>query len=104
MTLNKVWVNGFAGDQALLTITGGITTPVTTTSTAPTNSGTSTPVNSGAPITVSEALSGAGAYTSTLLCVQTGTTTEVPGSSDGTFTMPNTPVTCTYTNTRTRTP
>ena len=106
LELEKVWVNGLAGDTADLTITGGLTNPATATSTAPdapaAGNTASTPALSGAPVTVAEELTGTGSYTSVLECVETGTSTAVPGSADGAFPMPNTPVTCTYTNTRTQ--
>ena len=106
LKLEKVWgANSVANDTAALTIAGGVTNPATATSIAPAAPGAgntaSTQARSGAGITVSEQLGGVGSYTSTLRCVRTGTTTEVTGSSDGTFPMPNYPVTCTYTNTRT---
>ena len=103
-----MWVNGFAGDTADLTITGGTTDPADATSTSTGAAGAqidpdsaTTPALSGEQINVSEVLGtgNTGTYTATAPVCVTGAT-PVP-VTDGTFTMPNTPVTCTITNTRT---
>ena len=104
LTLRKAWVNGLTGDQAVLTIAGGVA-PATSTSTVPdavTVNNASVQVRSGAQVTVSESVTGTGTYTPALECVLAGTSTVVSGSADGTFDMPNQAVVCTYTNTRTQ--
>ncbi len=106
VTLEKVWVDGFAGDEADLQIEGGFISPAQNTSTAPEvpvpgNSAT-TDASFGATVSVSEDLVGnTGSYDVELLCVDSQDV-EVSDSADGTFTMPDAPVTCTYTNTRTQ--
>ncbi len=102
LTLAKDWgANAVPGDKADLKIQGGITNPATVTSTAPVD-GTkvSTDAQWGSAITVSEDFRAGNinTYDKSLKCVKAGTTEEVAGSADGTFTMPKYPVTCTYTN------
>ncbi len=79
-------------------ITGGITVPTTGTAVAPAGKTISTDAYSGETVTVKENLTG-GYYDQTLVCKADGQKFEV--ASDGSFTMPNEPVTCTFTNTRT---
>ncbi len=103
LELTKKWEKALDGDKADLKIVGGTTDPAVATAVAPDAATAQTPVKSGEQVTVSENLpnTNAGAYDATLKCVKTGTDEEVNGSADGTFPMPNYPVTCTYTNTRT---
>ena len=101
LQLQKVWVNGLAGDTAALTITGGLTNPATATSTAPAapvaGNTASTQALSGAQVTVAEAFGAgnAGSYGTSLTC-----TGGVTPNAQGQFTMPNSPVVCTFTNSR----
>ena len=102
VTLRKAWVNGFTGDQAVLTIAGGVTNPATATSTAPdavTANNATTQVRSGERVTVSEVLpaGNTGTYTTELVC-----TGGVVPNAQGQFPMPDEPVVCTFTNTRTQ--
>ena len=104
VTLEKTWVNGVLNDTAALSIAGGtqITPNRTSTSNGDAGSWTdpatvSRSVLPGAQVTVAELLGGSntGSYNSSLSC-----TGGVTPDKDGVFTMPNTAVTCTYTNTR----
>ena len=118
LSLEKVWVNGFDGDQAGLSITGtDLATGEAPTSTATSTdaaSGTfvdtinvaSAPIFSGENVTLDEDLPPAGhtdtgAYDSTISCDETGLTPGL-GGQGGTFAVPATPVdvTCMITNTR----
>ena len=82
-------------------VTGGVTDPATATSTVPdavTENNASTPVCSGERVTVAEALGGpgnTGSYTTEPVC-----TGGVVPNGQGQFDMPNSPVVCTFTNTR----
>ena len=107
LTLQKEWVDGVSGDTAALTITGGTGGSATSTSngdsgpwTDPTNKATSTvPVNT--EVKIGEQLGGTnqGTYTTDAVkCTKTGDTNTVVPVTSGGFTMPNYPVTCTYTN------
>ena len=96
--LSKLWVNSKAGDSAELEILGGIQ-PASDTATAPDGKTISTDAYVGETVTVSEQLNGSGYYDQELECTSDNEPVDV--ASDGSFTMPNKPVTCTYTNTRT---
>ena len=110
VTLQKEWIDGYAGDTAALSVTGGLTDPAEATSTATgapgsevdsTNTAT-TDVLSGETVGVAEELDGNGAYTSAWVC-RAGEETVASGTGvSGSFTMPNAAVICTITNTRTR--
>jgi hypothetical protein len=103
VTLEKEWVDARAGDATSLIITGGVTDPAEATSTATGASGSetdttnvaSTDVYSGETVTLKEALSSVndGTYTSELSC-----DAGVVPDDTGAFTMPEGPVTCTFTN------
>ena len=96
--LVKKWVNSSAGDKADLEITGGINKPTKGTATAPDGETINTDAYSGETVTVTENVTG-GYYDQQLVCKADGTKFDV--AKDGSFTMPNSPVTCTFTNTRT---
>ena len=102
LRLQKVWVNGLAGDSALLMATGGVDDPASATSNAPDpaddQNSVVVDVLSGEPVTVSETVSGTGAYQSSLQCL-VGEDEQVLQTT-GSFEMPDEPVACTYTNTR----
>ena len=119
VTLQKGWVNGFKGDTAKLTIAGGLTDPAGNTSTAAGDSGlqvdaakaAETGVFSGDQVSISEILAGQGAYGSSWECValreqpvqvfagEGGFSAGGEGLT-GSFTMPDQPVVCTFTNIR----
>jgi hypothetical protein len=103
VTLQKAWVGALAGDTADLAIVGGTPDPARVTSTAPTSANTSASFRVGDRVSVAEGVGGRGAYTSTLRCVdgQGGVVAEADGRTDE-FDMPDTSVTCTFTNTRTQ--
>ena len=92
-------MNSKAGDEAALEITGGITVPTKGTAVAPAGKTIDTDAYSGETVTVTENLTGPATTTRTLVCKADGQKFDV--ASDGSFTMPNSPVTCTFTNTRT---
>ncbi len=118
--LQKGWVDGLKGDTAELAINGGLTDPAENTSTAAGDKGlqldeanaAATDVFSGDEVVISEILGGKGAYTSNWECVvlQVEEPSEVVafdvafsaggGGLTGSFTMPDQPVVCTFTNTR----
>ena len=110
VVLQKEWVNSAVGDTADLKIIGGLEDPAEATSTSDGGSylddedTASTLVYSGETVTVSEILGedNLGTYTSALLCTTAGEEGPEEFNITGTFTMPNTTVTCTYTNTRTK--
>ncbi len=81
-----------------LEITGGITDPTKGTATAPNGKTISTDAYVGEKVTVTESVTG-GYYDQELVCKADGQ--ELKVANDGSFTMPNDPVTCTFTNTRT---
>ncbi len=113
LILRKEWVNGAAGDQAGLTVSGS--NPATSGSATSTatgaagseidsvNQATAT-VFSGQAVGLDEALAAGntGSYTSQIVCDQPGLTPDGDGQG-GCFLVPATPlaVTCTVTNTRT---
>jgi len=105
LTVQKTWVDGFAGDVADLSIDGAVV--ATSSATGATgewsdveNQGSAL-VTSGATVELAEQLAtdNVGHYTSSLAC------SEDDGSSvsvdNGALTMPAAPVTCTFTNERT---
>ena len=96
--LSKVWVNSKDGDTADLEITGGID-PADGTATAPDGETISTDAYVGDTVTVSETVTGSGYYDQELVCKAGEDPVDV--ADDGSFTMPGSPVSCTYTNTRT---
>jgi uncharacterized repeat protein (TIGR01451 family) len=111
ITLNKAWVNPFAGDLANLFITNSTGTLGSATAVAPAASGTSPQtvgpitVYSGDRLTVGETLpaTNIGAYTSTIACVPPDGFTSGAGGQTGTLVVPATPtgnIHCTVTNTR----
>ncbi|NLP84380.1 DUF11 domain-containing protein [Microbacterium sp. CFH 90308] len=103
VTLTKVWVNSFAGDQADIAIGGDAA--ANGTSTAPTNGPViQVAVAPGSDLTLAETLAGtnAGLYTSTLSCV--GATVSNNTGTAGAISVPDYPasqngVQCTFTNT-----
>ena len=97
--LVKKWVNSKAGDKAALEIDGGVTAPATGTAFAPAEAKIQTDAFFGETVTVSEDVTGSGYYDQELVCEADGK--ELKVANDGSFTMPNEPVTCTFTNTRT---
>ena len=109
LTLEKVWVKGFAGDTAALSVDG--TTDGSATSKAPDAPGeintVTVPVYSGETVNLTEVLGekNTGTYTTVLECKDSQGTSlmMVVGSTDSEFTMPvdAVDVTCTFTNTRT---
>jgi hypothetical protein len=118
LTLQKAWDNGFAGDQAGLSITGsdgatrgaatstatgavGLETDTTNVATATVFSGETVALNEELP---PAGVTNTGAYLSSIACDQPGLTPGTSGQG-GTFAVPSTPVpvTCTITNTRTPT-
>ena len=109
LTLEKVWVNGFATDTAELSVDG--TTDGSATSKAPDAPGegntVTVPVYSGETVNLKEVLGekNTGTYTTVLECKDAqGTSLMMAvGSTDSMFTMPvdAVDVTCTYTDTRT---
>ena len=109
LTLEKVWVKGFAGDTAALSVDG--TTDGSATSKAPDapgeNNTVTVPVYSGETVNLKEVLGekNTGTYTTVLECKDSEGTSlmMVVGSTDSKFTMPvdAVDVTCTFTNTRT---
>ena len=119
VTLQKAWVNGFKGDTADLTIEGDLEDPATKQSTATGVSGYElddvnvalTDVFSGEEVSISEIVAGQGAYGSSWECSvvsqQPDRSLAAEGSFSaggegltGSFTMPNEPVVCTFTNIR----
>ena len=110
--LLKRWVNSATNDSAELTITGGLVDPAEATSISDGGSylddakgrQASTLAYSGVEVSVSELLdneSNLGTYTSTLVCtVGQGEDQRILETNNGTFDMPNTAVTCTFTNNR----
>ena len=91
VVLQKHWNNGATGDQAELSITGGVTDPATATSTVTAATGSTftdttnqatTDVHTGDQVTVAEDLPGAntGSYDTTLACDN-----GVTPNADGTF-------------------
>lgn len=103
LTVEKTWQNAVGTDTAVLTI-GDATkeTPAYRVAQAPDDGDGASPQSAtktvpvGQTVTIDEAApaSNTGTYTSALSCP------GVSGSSDGTFTMPDEDVTCTFTNTR----
>ena len=106
VTLSKVWVDAFAGDQANLSIGGAAAG--TGTSTAPTNDQVvQVAVAPGSALTLSEVLPGGntGLYTSTLACV--GAPVSNNTGTGGAIMVPAYPastagIQCTFTNTAVR--
>lgn len=106
VTLSKVWVDAFAGDEANLSIGGAAA--ANGTSTAPTNGQVvQVSVAPGSALTLSEVLPGGntGLYTSTLSCV--GAPVSNNTGTGGAVTVPAYPasaagVQCTFTNTAVR--
>ena len=110
LTFEKAWVDGLAGDSTLLHVTGGTDATSTAAGTAGTQTDTSNTVTvnvlEGQSVNLLETL-GAGngaSYTSAISCDQDGLVANGSGTG-GTYTMPSAAndVTCTVTNTRTRT-
>jgi uncharacterized repeat protein (TIGR01451 family) len=101
VTLTKVWVNASTGDTTTLTISGPqVTGAVGGNSTAPATTVNATANASIATtVTLSETLGAGnkGVYTTTLACTTNGNPVTV---TNNTFTMPATPVFCTFTNTQ----
>jgi hypothetical protein len=104
VSLTKVWVNAVIGDTATMSISGTqVSNIVAGNSTAPnTTSPATASAVAGSTVNIAEALGGAnhGAYTTTVACTTNAGATIVPVTS-GSFTMPATPVSCTFTNTGT---
>jgi hypothetical protein len=114
VVLQKHWSNGAAGDQADLTITGGVTSAATATSSVTTATGSTftdtanradTAVRTGEQVTLAESLppSNTGSYDTTVACDH-GVTPNAGGSFTVTADLAATTVVCTITNTRTATP
>src|SRR4029079_1023810 len=112
VVLQKHWNNAATGDTADLTITGGVISPATATSTVTPDTGATftdtvnqaaTAVRTGDRVTVGEDLPGAnaGSYDTTVTC-DNGARPDADGTFTVTAAMVATGVTCTITNTRQR--
>jgi hypothetical protein len=113
VVLQKHWTNGATGDAADLSITGGLDSPATATSTVTTATGptftdtanrAATDVLTGDDVTVAEDLPGAntGSYDTTLACDH-GIIPDADGSFTVTNDLANETIICTVTNTRQQT-
>jgi LPXTG-motif cell wall-anchored protein len=110
VVLQKHWNNGATGDSADLSITGGLDSPVSATSTVTADTGptftdpanqAATAVQTGDTITVAEDLpnGNTGSYDTTLAC-DNGAEPDAQGTFTVTAAMVASGVTCTFSNTR----
>jgi hypothetical protein len=105
LRLQKEWVNGIEGDKATYTIdNAGFVAGTTSTSNGRPGSWTDSdhavqiPASAGSAVNLSEALgANAGSYRASLTCE------GAEPDADGSFVMPDAPVTCTFSNTAVRT-
>lgn len=100
LTLRKIWVNAKVNDAATLTATGLTSFNSVADTAAETDVATAQLVNVGAIITLGETITvGTGNYNAVLSCVRTSDSVAVTLTGSN-LTMPDTDVTCGYTNSR----